>query len=62
MPTTPAPLKPPALSLEIRELRKAFGRPAVDGLELLVGQGALSFQIFTGVPASLDGMRAAVAA
>jgi shikimate dehydrogenase len=38
------------------------GVPAVDGLELLVGQGALSFQIFTGVPASLDVMRAAVAA
>jgi shikimate dehydrogenase len=38
------------------------GIPAVDGLELLVGQGALSFEIFTGVPASLDVMRAAVAA
>ena len=37
------------------------GIPVVDGLELLVGQGALSFEIFTGVPASLDVMRAAVA-
>jgi shikimate dehydrogenase len=35
------------------------GIPTVDGLELLVGQGALSFEIFTGVPASLDVMRAA---
>jgi shikimate dehydrogenase len=31
----------------------------VDGLELLIGQGALSFEIFTGVPASLQAMRAA---
>ncbi len=37
------------------------GIPAVDGLELLIGQGALSFEIFTGVPASLEAMRAAVA-
>jgi shikimate dehydrogenase len=37
------------------------GVPAVDGLELLVGQGALSFEIFTGVVASVDAMRAAVA-
>ena len=36
------------------------GIPAVDGLELLIGQGALSFEIFTGVPASLEAMRAAV--
>lgn len=35
------------------------GVPAVDGLELLIGQGALSFEIFTGVPASLEAMRAA---
>ncbi len=37
------------------------GVPAVDGLELLIGQGALSFEIFTGVPASLEAMRAAAA-
>jgi ABC-2 type transport system ATP-binding protein len=36
---TPAHLKPPALSLEIRDLRKAFGRPAVDGLDLAVRSG-----------------------
>ncbi len=35
------------------------GVMAVDGLELLIGQGALSFEIFTGVPASLEAMRAA---
>ena len=33
--------------------------PAVDGLALLIGQGALSFQIFTGRPASIEAMRAA---
>jgi shikimate dehydrogenase len=33
--------------------------PTVNGLELLVGQGALSFQIFTGTAASLEAMRAA---
>jgi shikimate dehydrogenase len=36
------------------------GVPAVDGLELLIGQGALSFEIFTGRVASLSAMRAAV--
>jgi shikimate dehydrogenase len=34
--------------------------PVVDGLELLVAQGALSFERFTGRPAPLDVMRAAV--
>jgi shikimate dehydrogenase len=33
---------------------------AVDGLELLVRQGALSFERFTGLPAPVDAMRAAV--
>jgi shikimate dehydrogenase len=37
------------------------GVPVVDGLELLIGQGALSFAIFTGVSASIEAMRAAVA-
>ena len=32
----------------------------VDGFELLVGQGALSFERFTGLPAPVDAMRAAV--
>jgi shikimate dehydrogenase len=34
--------------------------PVVDGLELLVGQGALSFELFTGIPAGVDVMRAAL--
>lgn len=38
----------------------AHGIPAVDGLELLVGQGALSFERFTGRPAPREVMRAAV--
>jgi len=38
---------------------RAQGVPAVDGLELLIGQGALSFEIFTGITASLEAMRAA---
>lgn len=36
------------------------GVPAVDGLELLVAQGALSFELFTGRQASLAAMRGAV--
>jgi len=36
-----------------------LGVPAVDGLTLLIGQGALSFELFTGVAPSLDAMRAA---
>ncbi len=39
---------------------RAQGVPAVDGLELLVGQGALSFELFTGRMAPMDAMRAAV--
>lgn len=42
----------------VRAARK-LGVPAVDGLELLVGQGALSFARFTGAPAPLKAMRAA---
>jgi shikimate dehydrogenase len=37
------------------------GIPSVDGLDLLVRQGALSFEQFTGQPAPLDTMRLAVA-
>jgi shikimate dehydrogenase len=36
------------------------GVPTIDGLELLVAQGALSLERFTGLPAPRDVMRAAV--
>lgn len=42
----------------IRAARRQ-GIPAVDGLELLVGQGALSFEQFTGRAAPVETMRAA---
>jgi shikimate dehydrogenase len=38
---------------------KARGVPVVDGLDLLVGQGALSFERFTGLSAPVDVMDAA---
>jgi shikimate dehydrogenase len=37
------------------------GVPTVDGLELLVGQGALAFELFTGKQAPLEVMQSAVA-
>jgi shikimate dehydrogenase len=42
----------------IRAAREA-GTRVVDGLEVLVRQGALSFERWTGVPAPLEAMRAA---
>ena len=42
----------------LRAAREA-GAGVVDGLEVLVRQGALSFERWTGVPAPLDAMRAA---
>ena len=39
---------------------RARGARVVDGLEVLVAQGAASFELWTGVPAPLDVMRAAV--
>jgi shikimate dehydrogenase len=36
---------------------RARGVVAVDGLEILVRQGALSFELWTGLPAPLDAMR-----
>ncbi len=43
----------------VRAAREA-GVPTVDGLDLLVGQGALSFELFTGRAASIEAMREAV--
>ena len=40
----------------------ASGRPAIDGLELLVRQGARAFELFFGRPAPLDAMRRAAGA
>jgi shikimate dehydrogenase len=39
---------------------RSLGLPAVDGLEVLVRQGALSFERWTGLAAPLEAMRAAV--
>jgi shikimate dehydrogenase len=44
------------------EAARARGVPSVDGLELLIGQGALSFERFTGMPAPIAAMRAAARA
>jgi shikimate dehydrogenase len=41
---------------------RSMGVPVVDGLELLVGQGALSFERFTGLPAPVQEMRDAARA
>jgi shikimate dehydrogenase len=38
---------------------RSQGVPVTDGLDLLVGQGALSFERFTGMPAPVEAMRAA---
>jgi shikimate dehydrogenase len=39
---------------------RAAGATVVDGLEVLVAQGAASFELWTGVPAPVEVMRAAV--
>ncbi len=39
---------------------RAAGAHVVDGLEVLVAQGAAAFELWTGVPAPIDVMRAAV--
>lgn len=45
---------------ELAHAARSRSVPVVDGFELLVGQGALSFERFTGHPAPVDTMRAAV--
>jgi shikimate dehydrogenase len=39
---------------------RTAGAEVIDGLEVLVAQGAASFELWTGVPAPVDVMRAAV--
>lgn len=43
----------------LRAARSA-GKQTIDGLQLLVRQGALAFELFTGHPAPINAMRAAV--
>jgi shikimate dehydrogenase len=49
----------PGATALVRAARER-GIPAVDGLEVLIGQGSISFEQFTGMPASREAMRAAV--
>jgi shikimate dehydrogenase len=48
-----------ASETELIRAARSAGRPYVDGLDLLVGQGALSFEHFTGMAAPVERMRAA---
>jgi shikimate dehydrogenase len=41
------------------EAAAARGARAVDGLDVLVGQGIAAFELLTGLPAPVDVMRAA---
>jgi shikimate dehydrogenase len=45
---------------ELAATARSLGIPIVDGLDLLVGQGALSFEHFTGMTAPIEVMRVAV--
>ena len=45
---------------ELVAASRKIGIPTVDGLELLIGQGAIAFELFTGVRASPEAMRSAV--
>jgi len=42
------------------EAARAAGARVIDGLDVLVAQGAAAFELWTGVPAPLEAMRAAV--
>jgi shikimate dehydrogenase len=48
-----------ASETELVAAARGAGLPCVDGLDLLVGQGALSFERFTGVAAPIERMRTA---
>jgi shikimate dehydrogenase len=39
---------------------QASGVPTIDGLELLIGQGAIAFELFTGIAPSVEAMRNAL--
>jgi shikimate dehydrogenase len=47
-----------ATETELMRAARNAGLPCVDGLDLLVGQGALSFQRFTGLAPPIEQMRA----
>jgi len=49
-----------AAATELCAAARAQGVAAIDGLELLVEQGAISFELFTATPPPLEAMRAAV--
>ena len=46
-------------STALLEAARRHGRRTLDGLEVLVAQGALSFELWTGRPAPLEVMRRA---
>lgn len=48
-----------ASETELIRAARSAGKPCLDGLDLLVGQGALSFERFTGLAAPIERMRAA---
>jgi shikimate 5-dehydrogenase len=45
---------------ELARMAGSLSIPVVDGFELLVGQGALSFELFTDRSAPVDAMRSSV--
>jgi shikimate dehydrogenase len=51
-----------ASETELVRAARSAGKPSVDGLDLLVGQGALSFERLTGHAPPVERMRAAVGA
>jgi shikimate dehydrogenase len=51
-----------ASSTPLTNAARALGIPTVDGLAILVAQGAVSFELWTGLPAPLDVMERAAGA